>query len=147
MEKIICPVWSYIIFVSCLVCIPKCTRVANRGSKRAKQLQATLSPKVAIRPSDAQGREMLPVHWRGTASSAGAMRPTAPHSIPTELVLWDHTSPFVRAGSLFKVGWLGRGGTVCVLGAWPCWNCSTRSPQPSALQAFCIFTRQKNACV
>lgn len=117
--KITCPVWSYIIFVSCLVCIPKCTCVANRGSERAKQLQATLSPNVAIRPSDAQGREMLPVHWRGTASSAGATRPTAPHSIPTEMVLWDHTSPFVKAGSLFKVGWLGRGGTVCVLGAWP----------------------------
>lgn len=51
-----------------------------------KELQATLSPKVAVRPSDGQGREMqghccLCRDLKRAASSAGTMSPTIPQQL------------------------------------------------------------------
>lgn len=58
----------------------------------------------------------------------------ASHSIPAEMLLWDLTLPFVRAGNLFKLGWLGSTG---VLGLHrrhlaPHWDCMMCSLSPNA---------------
>lgn len=105
---------------------------ADHGSECVKQLQATFCPKLGIESGDAQGRDMQGhgcLRRDLKRDSAGA-----PHSIPAEMVLWDLTLPFVRAGSLFRVGWLGSGGA---LGSHrkhlaPDWGCIVCSLNPKA---------------
>lgn len=152
MEKFIFPVWAYVIFVSCLVCIPKCTCVANWGSEHVKQLQTTLSPGSSRkayrcpRQRDARvGLLLVAGIWKrddilGRCNvSYNSRNWEWSYSTPTEMGLWDHTSPYVRVGSLFKAGWLDKGGTFSNLGIWPHTILS-----PAGFSHLCL---SKNACV
>lgn len=113
-----------------------------------KQLQATLSPKVALRPSDTPGRARQghrclcrdlkrdSILNRRNTSCNSSLHPSG------DGALRPHFS--VRAGRLFQSRsawqrWCG----LCPKRLATHWNCVMCSPQPSALQFFHSFSHQK----